>query len=552
MPIVEMFQKLLPKKKPQKKKVTPKELRLFAQTGQYQKVIDAHEGALIEQYTTCFDVIGYCYYQLTNYHNAINYLQKALWINPDDYFTNLFFGICLKYEEREIEAIKRFIDCLNLSQNRPDEILDHLLPLVCKIEDQEEAQMTFQKISKALEKFGHEDNPYMAKVLFYQKKDNKLTPNLLKDCSFCRIYSGKELSEMGVVDYHNLGDAEKLRFVKLESGSDVWVDTCNPYFATIKDAQIMSGSSLVRVDENKIWSDTLADKKYGRYACVQYDDMIKARRDDALLVKNFVPDQTIETAIMLSGSASHAYGHWFAEYLPKLRFLLHHPHFSELPIIVDEGMPASHYDFLNALVKNPTFVLSKGQSLKVNNLVVAPTDTYFPTDMIKHHKVPVEYQSSLTIGALKFIGEKIRDTFGPPQNPNRRIFLSRRNTQWRKLLNEQEIIEALKKYCFETIFIEDYNFAEQVQLFQDAEFIVAPNGSALNNLIFSHPSVKCILLGQRRLFNWGGWFGSFMELGYSPIYLAGDSDGEGDEKAKHLDYTISISDLRQTVTKMLN
>ena len=54
----------------------------------------------------------------------------------------------------------------------------------------------------------------------------------------------------------------------------------------------------------------------------------------------------------MGGFASSAYGHWFAEFIPKLRFLEQHPRFSELPIIVDEGMPQSHYDFLSLLVPN--------------------------------------------------------------------------------------------------------------------------------------------------------------------------------------------------------
>ena len=183
MPIVEMFQKLLPKKTAEKKS-DPKRTKIICTDRAISKGNRRSRRALIEQYITCFDVIGYCYYQLTNYHNAINYLQKALWINPDDYFTNLFFGICLKYEEREIEAIKRFIDCLNLSQNRPDEILDHLFPLVCKIEDQEEAQMTFQKISKTLEKFGHEDNPFTWRKFYFIKKITNFTQIYLKIAVF--------------------------------------------------------------------------------------------------------------------------------------------------------------------------------------------------------------------------------------------------------------------------------------------------------------------------------------------------------------------------------
>jgi len=59
-----------------------------------------------------------------------------------------------------------------------------------------------------------------------------------------------------------------------------------------------------------------------------------------------------------------------------------------------------------------------------------------------------------------------------------------------------------------------------------------------------------LILGQTNLFNWGGWFGSFFELGYSFHYLSGDS--VGDKTQKHADYSIPASKVRDKVTEMLD
>ena len=86
---------------------------------------------------------------------------------------------------------------------------------------------------------------------------------------------------------------------------------------------------------------------------------------------------------------------------------------------------------------------------------------------------------------------------------------------------------------------------------QNAKFIVASNGSALNNLIFSNPSeTKTIMIGQKNLFNWGGWFGSFKELGYDIEYLGGEVIGS--ERDKHRDYFVTPSALIKKVKSTLS
>ncbi len=545
MSISEMFVKYV-----QRKSVVSKEqLRTMALARQYNEVIEIYKKGQIRPKASAFDIIGYCYYQLTDYEEARIHLRNALKVWPQDYYSNFFLAVCLMNLGEKCEAQAQFLDCLKIHKGQAGEILDRLLPLATELAQDKHSPHKFDEVISEIEKLGL-PNLHLAKILFYQRKDNEITPEVLKGSSFCRFYSAKCLTESGHGKFISLGVPEKLRVVRFENRSDVWVDTCPPYVAEISDAGIVSGSSLVFIGNGKVLSEVLADKNFGHFADMQYDKTVVARRNDALLVKAFEPNAEIPEGIMLCGLASNAYGHWFAEFLPKLRFFEKHPRFSQIPIIVDEGMPQSHYDFLGALVGNPTYRLPKGESLLVRNLLVAPADTFFPLELIKNHKVPPELQSGSTAGGLQYMGEKIRHRFGEPDRLTTRIFLSRRSSQWRRLLNEIEIISDLKELGFETVHIEDFSFDKQVRIFQEAEFIVAPNGSALNNLIFSNPRVKVLLLGQKHSFNWGIFFGSFMELGYSPQYLADDLSG--DENEKHLDYTIRTSLIRTKVMEMLN
>ena len=169
-----------------------------------------------------------------------------------------------------------------------------------------------------------------------------------------------------------------------------------------------------------------------------------AQREDSLLIKDSKPSKFLKEGIMLNGNATIAYGHWCAEYLPKLRFFEKHPLYKDLPLIVDEDMPKSHFDFLKSLSKNPLYKIKLGETIKVDNLLIAPSDTFFPAH-IKKNGIPEEHRSSLSIGAISFISSKINNIHKKTNNRfHKYIYLARRKNKWRRLVNEEEIIIKLK------------------------------------------------------------------------------------------------------------
>ena len=105
--------------------------------------------------------------------------------------------------------------------------------------------------------------------------------------------------------------------------------------------------------------------------------------------------------------------------------------------------------------------------------------------------------------------------------------------KWRLLLNEDEIEHTLSGLGFETVFTEEMTVSEQIDIFQQADCIVAPNGSSLLNLIFAAPSVKLLVLAQPNLHNWGTFQGPMESLGYSPLWVSGDYVHAEDQKHSH-------------------
>ena len=105
------------------------------QNCKYRDVVNEYKKGNISKKSKISDIIGHCYYQLTNYKKAILYLKVSLTYMPKDYNANFFLAISYKMLNKNHEAIYQFLNCLKLKITRADEVLDHLLPLVTKMND---------------------------------------------------------------------------------------------------------------------------------------------------------------------------------------------------------------------------------------------------------------------------------------------------------------------------------------------------------------------------------------------------------------------------------
>ncbi len=84
----------------------------------------------------------------------------------------------------------------------------------------------------------------------------------------------------------------------------------------------------------------------------------------------------------------------------------------------------------------------------------------------------------------RILGALTKLPIAPVETP--RIYISRNDAAVRRVSNEAEITETLESYGFVPYILSKLTFTEQVQLFAQAEVIVAPHGAGLINMIFSH------------------------------------------------------------------
>ena len=84
------------------------------------------------------------------------------------------------------------------------------------------------------------------------------------------------------------------------------------------------------------------------------------------------------------------------------------------------------------------------------------------------------------------------DNHSSPSGEKRRIYISRGDATYRRVLNESQVIDVLLRCGFEVVQLADFSFTEQVALMNSAEAVVAPHGSGLTNLIFCAPGTKVV------------------------------------------------------------
>ena len=123
-----------------------------------------------------------------------------------------------------------------------------------------------------------------------------------------------------------------------------------------------------------------------------------------------------------------------------------------------------------------------------------------------------------------------------------RLYISRSDAKWRRVVNEEEVVEVLRGEGFRPVSLEGLSFQEQLNLFSRAEYIVAPHGSGLANLLFAPAGVRVVELFAPRYIN-ACFYGITIAVGQRYAYMIGSAGGYG----THLDF----DDLRVDPERLL-
>ena len=211
------------------------------------------------------------------------------------------------------------------------------------------------------------------------------------------------------------------------------------------------------------------------------------------------------------------YWHWMVDCLTRLEGLeYYHKQTGVKPCLIISSNPTSwQLELLRLLGYNSNNCLHwNGTKMQVERLVV-PSFRRFIVNKNLHSFVSPQ--------ACRWVSQRILSNLPNVEDNNSysaNVFVSRRKALGRRVINEDDVIEALSSLGFAAYVLEDMSVTEQVRLFSQARMVVAPHGAGLTNMIFAQ-NLAVIEL-----------FGSFMQpcyfllakgLGFQYGFLKGQS-----------------------------
>ena len=104
----------------------------------------------------------------------------------------------------------------------------------------------------------------------------------------------------------------------------------------------------------------------------------------------------------------------------------------------------------------------------------------------KDSYVPQFLKMEESIKILKFFLNSYRDEVAEKT----KLYITRQNSNYRKILNEADVIALLKKHDFQIVNLSNYQIKDQIKLFSKADIIVSSTGSNLANIIFCKKGTK--------------------------------------------------------------
>ena len=110
---------------------------------------------------------------------------------------------------------------------------------------------------------------------------------------------------------------------------------------------------------------------------------------------------------------------------------------------------------------------------KIKKFVYLDDDFY----SFKNSQIPQFFSNEKSIRILNQLPANI------PNNIDNKIYITRQDANCRNIINEEDLIDELKKNNFRIINTNNFSLHEQIKIFSSAKIIVSPTGSSLANIV---------------------------------------------------------------------
>lgn len=313
----------------------------------------------------------------------------------------------------------------------------------------------------------------------------------------------------------------------------------NTYLAELDNVLVFGGTDLIVSHNDTILYDELALTDRDRYT--NKSPVVKFISDDFIVIeKNASLLRHIKKGIHFTKDHSSNYFHWLVECLPRLLLVNQLPELNNVPLLVDENISLQQREALNFLNEDNREIITI--RYKKSHFV---EKLFYPSQLSVIHdnmKSPVQhnkdvYYSPLAVNFVRnFFLQKLKVSH---ESGLRKLYVSRNNAQYRKLINAEEIEELMLSQGFEIIFPERLTFAGQVKLFSQAKMVVGQTGAGMANLLFVPKDCQVLIFSSDdkqtnlHIFN-----ALCDQIGVDAKFLIGKTASHCEGYSMHSDFTV--------------
>lgn len=368
-----------------------------------------------------------------------------------------------------------------------------------------------------------------------------ISPALAQKRSGTKVHITFPSEKIQINQVSTLGPApQSLKTGETESGTaSLW---------SMKNVTVFGRSDLVfDLDSKEIIADILRFPN-APIVDLTFNQMIMGH-NSKIAVTNFSYNdvQQFSEAIVFLSATSNAFGHWFFEHLPRLEMLLANSKLRSVPLLVDEGLHKNHIETLYKIVGTgrPIEFISKDCRVNISKAYILSNRTFMPTLMRPHAEASI-HDAPVAISVFEFLRSKLGP---PPKSTGLRLYLARRHSTWRKLVNENEIIQVVRERGFEVVDAENISFDVLSGLVAQANVIVGPAGSAMNNTVFAPKGSHAVFLSPPDVGNYVTFLSTLNEAGINAHFYCGMADES--QLSKHSNFTIPIEDFKFSIDAII-
>ena len=192
---------------------------------------------------------------------------------------------------------------------------------------------------------------------------------------------------------------------------------------------------------------------------------------------------------IIASSGSENWYHWLLQILPRL-YILSQSKIAYNRIYINNIRYPWQVKSLEAVLEHLN--IPRDKLLVINGDCVLQAETLIVPSIPFRLSFGFSKKRQFPSWMQKFLGDVFLLKTNTESRRYEKIYISRSKASMRRIINEAELVNALKKQGFQILHLEEMSPFEQARAFAQAKVIAGPHGSGFANLIFATPGYTLI------------------------------------------------------------